>query len=303
MNISQLIQWIVAHPWDFLGHVAAASVAFAAAWASVKAAVQKVTGRAMPRNALTTALDVLAELAMNIPGAINRLVRAGGSPSIFAPPSTPAPPSNGQRGAVRVGALLALCVGILVASALGAVLTTGCVPPPPSDGGTPVVTPSGWTQTARIAVVVGRGLLPVARVIVEATVTDPGLTHARRAFEAADDALVGLSRALDAYDARGGDRCVARAAAGAAGVALQELAQVLADNGIALGVPLGRVVDLVASVVDTLIPACDLDAGFASAGRAANDRLRTIESNARARGISLSRVLDGITPQVDAGTL
>lgn len=91
MNLSQLIQWIAAHPWEFLGRVAAASMAFAAAWASIKAAVQKVTGRAMPRNALTTTLDVLAELAMNIPGAINRWVRAGGSPSIFAPPAIDLP--------------------------------------------------------------------------------------------------------------------------------------------------------------------------------------------------------------------
>jgi hypothetical protein len=99
MTSSQLFQWIVAHPWEFLGRLAAASMAFAAAWASIKAAVQKVTGRAMPRNALTTTLDVLAELAMNIPGAINRWVRAGGSPSLFAPPSrdtvAPPPPAGG----------------------------------------------------------------------------------------------------------------------------------------------------------------------------------------------------------------
>lgn len=144
MTLSLLFQWIVAHPWEFLGRIAAASMAFAAAWASVKAAVQKVTGRAMPRNALTTTLDVLAELAMNIPGAINRWVRAGGSPSLFAPPSrdteAPPPPSDPQRGAVRVGALLVICGGVLLATLAGAVLT-GCPKvirepslPPPPDG-------------------------------------------------------------------------------------------------------------------------------------------------------------------------
>lgn len=143
MTLSLLFQWIVAHPWEFLGRIAAASMAFAAAWASVKAAVQKVTGRAMPRNALTTTLDVLAELAMNIPGAINRWVRAGGSPSLFAPPSRDTevpPPSDPQRGAVRVGALLAICGGVLLATLAGAVLT-GCPKvirepslPPPPDG-------------------------------------------------------------------------------------------------------------------------------------------------------------------------
>lgn len=149
MTLSLLFQWIVAHPWEFLGRIAAASMAFAAAWASVKAAVQKVTGRAMPRNALTTTLDVLAELAMNIPGAINRWVRAGGSPSLFAPPSrdteAPPPPSDPQRGAVRVGALLVICGGVLLATLAGAVLT-GCPRPrdctPASqrcEGDTPVI--------------------------------------------------------------------------------------------------------------------------------------------------------------------
>lgn len=132
MTLSLLFQWIVAHPWEFLGRIAAASMAFAATWASVKTAVQKVTGRAMPRNALTTTLDVLAELAMNIPGAINRWVRAGGSPSLFAPPSrdtvVPPPPSDPQRGAVRVGALLVICGGVLLATLAGAVLT-GCPSP------------------------------------------------------------------------------------------------------------------------------------------------------------------------------
>ena len=207
------------------------------------------------------------------------------------------PPSNGQSGHARLGALVVLLVVGLGAGAL----LQGCPPPPPSDGGTPVVTPSDWTRTARIATTVGRGLIPVAQVIVEATTTDPGRTQARRAFVAADAALVGLDRALDAYDARGGDRCAAHAAAGAAVVALTELAQVLADNGIALGVPLGRVVDLVGSVVDTLVPACNLDAGWASAGRSANATLLTIERDARSRGVILRRDLDRITPALDGG--
>jgi hypothetical protein len=207
------------------------------------------------------------------------------------------PPSNGQSGRARLGALVVL----LVVGLVGGALLQGCPPPPPSDGGTPVVTPSEWTRTARIATTVGRGLIPVAQVIVEATTTDPGRTQARRAFVAADAALTGLDRALDAYDARGGDRCAAHAAAGAAVVALTELAEVLAANGIALGVPLGRVVDLVGSVVDTLVPACNLDAGWASAGRAANATLLTIERDARSRGVILRRDLDRITPALDGG--
>jgi hypothetical protein len=52
----------------------------------------------------------------------------------------PPPPSDPQRGAVRVGALLAICGAIVVASVVGAVLT-GCPKvirepslPPPADG-------------------------------------------------------------------------------------------------------------------------------------------------------------------------
>jgi hypothetical protein len=52
----------------------------------------------------------------------------------------PPPPSDPQRGAVRVGALLAICGAVLCATAVGAVLT-GCPKvirepalPPPADG-------------------------------------------------------------------------------------------------------------------------------------------------------------------------
>lgn len=57
----------------------------------------------------------------------------------------PPPPSDPQRGAVRVGALLAICGGVLLATAVGAVLT-GCPRPrdctPASqrcEGDTPVI--------------------------------------------------------------------------------------------------------------------------------------------------------------------
>lgn len=296
MNLKDLASWAVAHPE--LAVVAAGALLSipGAVYAVVKTAFQAITGRAA-KGPVWTTLDVIAEVLPNLPGAINRAVRGAGLPSIFSPPSTPAPPRDGQSGRAQLGALVVLLVVGLGAGAL----LQGCPPPPPSDGGTPVVTPSDWTRTARIATTVGRGLLPVAQVIVEATTTDPGRTQARRAFAAADAALVGLDRALDAYDARGGDRCAAHAAAGAAVVALTELAQVLADNGIALGVPLGRVVDLVGSVVDTLVPACNLDAGWASAGRSANAALLGIERDARSRGVILRRDLDRITPALDGG--
>ncbi len=74
--------------------------------------------------------------------------------------------------------------------------------------------------------------------------------------------------------------------------ALVGLARVLADNGIALGTTLERVVDGVASVADALVPACDRDAGWSSAGDRANAELRAI---ATGRG-PLRRVLDDLRP-------
>lgn len=49
---------------------------------------------------------------------------------------TRTPPSNGQSGAVRVGALLAICGAVVVASVVGAVLT-GCPRLPPVSGCAP----------------------------------------------------------------------------------------------------------------------------------------------------------------------
>lgn len=299
MTAQTILDWITTHA--------------AAAWPIVSAVLILVLRSRTPE-----AWVALGESHPRVQGVV-RLLRAVGvdpakavsalvqivtarAPERPAPsaPAAPPSPSSGQRGAVRVSVLLAISGALLVASVTGVVLQ-GCPPPPPSDGGTPVVTPSDWTRTARIATTVGRGLLPVAQVIVEATTTDPGRTQARRAFAATDAALLGLERALDAYDARGGDRCAAYAAAGAAVVALQELATILAQNGIALGVPLERIVDLVGSVVDTLVPACNLDAGFASAGRTANATLLSIERDARSRGVILRRDLDRIVPALDGG--
>lgn len=296
MNLSQLIQWIIAHPWEFLGRVAAASMAFAAAWASVKAAVQKVTGRAMPRNGLTTTLDVLAEIAMNIPGAINRWVRASGSPSIFAPPSTPTPstpPSNDQRGSVRPGALLVISLSVIVATLTGAALNA-CTPTPSVDGG-PAATPSGWTSTARVVLSTLSWAVPAARAITDSVVPEPARTQVGRALDATGAAATELGAAVDAYELRGGDRCVAHAAVGGLHRALVGLARVLADSGIALGTTLERVVDGVASIADALVPACDRDAGWSSAGDRANRELRTISE-----GRVLRRVLDDLRP-MDGG--
>lgn len=198
-------------------------------------------------------------------------------------------PRAAERGSARVGVL-----AMVLAVAVLPVALVGCPPRPTPEPG-PSQPVSGWTSTARAVLSTLRWALPAARAVTDSLLSDPPRTQVARALDAAADAAGRLDVALDAYEHRGGDRCVAHAAAGGVVVALAQLADVLADNGIALGVVLGRVVDGAASLVDALIPACQRDAGWASAGDDANARLRLVEDVARRRGITLRRDLDGIT--------
>ena len=145
MPLKEIASWAVAHPELALILAGTVVTAITSAYAAVKIAFQRVTGRAA-KGGVWTVLDVVIELLPNAPGALNRLLRAGGARSLFAvPPAAPPPPSNGQRGAVRVGALLVIAGAALVATLVGAVLT-GCPRPrdctPASqrcEGDTPVI--------------------------------------------------------------------------------------------------------------------------------------------------------------------
>ncbi len=145
MTLSQIIPWAIAHPELALILAGAVVTAITSAYAAVKIAFQRVTGRAA-KGGVWTVLDVAVELLPNAPGALNRLLRAGGARSLFAAPQAPTPPpSDPQRGAARVGALLVICGAVVVASVVGAVLT-GCPRPrdctPASqrcEGDTPVI--------------------------------------------------------------------------------------------------------------------------------------------------------------------
>ena len=57
MTVSQMIQWAASHPMEALGYLAAASLAFASAWAAIKAAYQRVENPAQT----VTSLDSLKE--------------------------------------------------------------------------------------------------------------------------------------------------------------------------------------------------------------------------------------------------
>lgn len=201
-------------------------------------------------------------------------------------PEQPQPRAAG-RGFARPGLLALLVLPPLIGLA-------ACPPRPTPEPG-PSQPVSGWTSTARAVLSTLRWALPAARAVTDSLLSDPPRTQVARALDAAADAAGRLDLALDAYEHRGGDRCVANAAAGGVVVALAQLADTLADNGIALGVVLGRVVDGAASIVDALVPACASDAGWTSAGDNANARLRLTEDVARRRGIALRRDLDTIT--------
>lgn len=172
-----------------------------------------------------------------------------------------------------------------------------CKPPPVPSDGSVVATPSGWTDTARTILDVLSWILPGARAIVNALLSTPARTQVGRAFDAVSEYTVRLHDAVAAYEARGGDRCAAQAAVAGLRVALVDLAQILADNGLAFGRPLERVLDSTAAIVDELLPGCvgpGGDAGWSSAGESSNLRLRAIEAGARQRGVSLRRDLDNI---------
>jgi hypothetical protein len=161
------------------------------------------------------------------------------------------------------------------------------------------VTPSAWTDTARIVVSTLRWALPAVRLVLAAILpTDVG-TIVGRALDAVAEWNARLADAIDVYEHRGGDRCAAHAAVGGITSAMVSLTQVLADNGIALGRTLERVADSLGAVGDELAPACTLDAGWGSAGDDMNARIRTIQSRA-ARGPNWL-ALDNLQPVMDAG--
>jgi len=122
MSLPDLIRWLSA---DWTHAVTAAgllALGYALAWAAIRASYERVVGKPMPRTRFVLVLDVLADLAVNVPGAVNRLLRSTGRDPLFLPaPSAPRPPAapsgrSGQSGRADVGALVVLAAVGLVAS-------------------------------------------------------------------------------------------------------------------------------------------------------------------------------------------
>lgn len=84
---------------SFLLDLGVALFLFSFVWGMVKASYQRVTGSPMPRKWYTLLLDVLADLAINVPGAINRV-----QPGLFWEPTHKLPErvvSNNQERTVE----------------------------------------------------------------------------------------------------------------------------------------------------------------------------------------------------------
>ena len=309
MTSRQILEWLSAHAtaaWPVVSALLIIALRTRSPEAWIAMGERSPRAQGVIRLLRAVGLDpakALSALAQIVTGrAPARAVQIADTIAPPAPSKVPAPiQREGERGSARVSVLVSLSGAILVATIAGALLTACPGPVTPVDGG-PAVTPSSWTSTARVVITTLRWALPAARAITDLTVAEPGRTQVARALDAAAQATDRLHGAVDAYEARGGDRCAARAAVGGLQVALVGVAQVLADNGVALGTTLERIVDAVASIADALIPACDADAGWASAGDGANARLRAIAEGARARGVTLRRVLDDLRP-MDAGAL
>jgi hypothetical protein len=123
MSLPDIIRWLSA---DWTHAVTAAgllALGYALAWAAIRASYERVVGKPMPRTRFVLVLDVLADLAVNVPGAVNRLLRSTGRDPLFlpAPPPRAGAPSgrSGQSGRADVGALVVL-------AAVGLVGVTAC---------------------------------------------------------------------------------------------------------------------------------------------------------------------------------
>jgi hypothetical protein len=103
------------------GLVCAILAVYAFLWGAVKLAWQRVTGTPMPRTRLTIGLDIGADVAVNILGAVSRTLKLTGGSALFWPtlPTAPTrpevpPPNDPQRGHIR-RALLGLVLLISLA--------------------------------------------------------------------------------------------------------------------------------------------------------------------------------------------
>ena len=93
MSLPDLIRWLSA---DWTHAVTAAgllALGYALAWAAIRASYERVVGRPMPRTRLVLVLDILADLAVNVPGAPTGSQAPPGATTVSPPPPAPRPPA------------------------------------------------------------------------------------------------------------------------------------------------------------------------------------------------------------------
>ena len=146
MNLSQILAWAESHWWPILSAVLLLVLRSRTpeAWVALGERSPRIQGllKAL-RGAGFDPHKVVAGLVQFVTGRAP--ARALQIADTVQRATQAPPPSDPQRGAVRVGALLVICVAVLCATAVGAVLT-GCPRPrdctPASqrcEGDTPVV--------------------------------------------------------------------------------------------------------------------------------------------------------------------
>ncbi len=116
MSLSDITRWLFSDWTHAVAALGVLALGYALAWAAIRASYERVVGRPMPRTRLVLALDILADLSVNVPGALNRLLRSTGRDPLFLPaPPAPRPPAapsgrSGEAGRATVGTLVLLAL-------------------------------------------------------------------------------------------------------------------------------------------------------------------------------------------------
>ena len=169
---------------------------------------------------------------------------------------------------------------ILFGSVVG--ILAACQRPSPSDP-TVIVTANWVSRTREIIRKVKSISASSVRILESINVIPQAVMNGiRLAYDILDGSTTALERALNAYEANGGDTCMVYATATALKTAIIALARVLVANGFWIGLPMEILADSLFSLLDALLSRCEEDAGFRSITATGNSELRTIqESSAR----------------------
>lgn len=87
MTVHEMVEW-ASRDWTHAAMLGAGVASlYSVAWGSIRASIERTTGKPLPRTRVVLVLDVLADLAINVPSAVNRVLRANGGTPLFLPSS------------------------------------------------------------------------------------------------------------------------------------------------------------------------------------------------------------------------